>query len=78
LTKKKEKKREKKEKRKPFNRRGDGVCQCFLEKYYPTKEVWRFLQKPAGLDIDKPYRLVLCAPRLTCFPFLFFKIPNIF
>jgi len=24
-----------------------------LEKYYPTKEVWRFFQKPKGLDLDK-------------------------
>jgi hypothetical protein len=24
-----------------------------LKKYYPTKEVWRFFQKPKGLDLDK-------------------------
>ena len=56
---KKKKNGKKKEKRKPFIRRAGLFCQGFLEKYYPTKEVWRFFQKPKGLDLSGLILLLL-------------------
>jgi len=78
LTKKKEKKREKKEKRKPCFRRAMAFCQGFLEKYDPTKEVWRFLQKPVGLDLEKTTRKASREARLSLLYFFIFENSIVF
>ncbi|MDX2190417.1 MAG: hypothetical protein SFY32_11185 [Bacteroidota bacterium] len=71
FSKERRKKPEKKEKRKPFLSEACRDCQGFLEKYYPTKEGWRFFQKPEGLDLYNP-----AEPNYFCFHFLFFASPS--
>jgi hypothetical protein len=44
-----------------------------LEKYYPTKEVWRFLQKPVGLDLDKTLWEATREARLSLLYFFIFE-----
>jgi hypothetical protein len=43
-----------------------------LEKYYPTKEVWRFLQKPVGLDLEKTLWEASREARLSLLTFFVF------
>jgi len=44
-----------------------------LEKYYPTKEVWRFLQKPVGLDLEKTLWEATREARLSLLYFFIFE-----